>query len=98
MNFKVKILGKEKILFAKFEGCRRARKRSVTFLISHTFVYIFFRMIDAVRGKNYRQMYGKIKNVTERFLALRQPSNLATKFFSKHLNFTIHKLSRIQFL
>ena len=32
---------RQKIIVTKFNGCRRARKRAVAFLIFHSLVYIF---------------------------------------------------------
>ena len=78
MNCKVKILGKDTSL----KEYSWARKRSVTFLILNTFVFNFSREPRQSCGKKCRQMYGKIKNVTERFQAQLHPLNLASKNFS----------------
>ena len=81
MNGKVKILGK-RVYPPKLEGCSCARKPSVEFLTFHTFV-------RKLAGKNYRQMYGKLKRdrafpVTAAFLKFDQynllPSILAPLF------------------
>ncbi len=57
MNCKVRRLGKG-FLFAEFEGCSWARKRSVTFLISHTFVYIFLCKLTRFTGKIIERCMG----------------------------------------
>ena len=44
----------KKIVFTKSEGCSYARKHSVAFLTFQSFAC-------ELAGKNYRQMYGKLR-------------------------------------
>ena len=60
MNRNVKILGRR--LYSPI-GCCLARRRSF-FLIFHTFVCNFFSREPRLPSQIYRQMYGKLENLT----------------------------------
>ena len=81
----------KKTVFTKFERCSCARKRSVPFLTFHTFTC-------KLEGKNYRQMYGRLKLRRNVFYHSYIPQIWSIQFFAWYFNAAVHKFFRIYFL
>ena len=80
MNRNVKMLSR-RLFSPSLKDEDWLERAQLIFLILHIFVCKFDRVEGAAREKNYRQMYEKLENLTERLLSNLHSSNLLNTFF-----------------